>query len=273
VDNFRANMEETVNYLRQRIVNPAQIGMILGTGLGELAAEVREQVVIPYKCIPHFPQSMVESHAGNLICGKLGDKEVLVLQGRCHYYEGYSMQELTFPIRVMGALGINKLLITNAAGGINPAFSPGDLMLIKDHINFMGNNPLIGFNDPELGPRFPDMSAAYNEDLQLLALRKSQEVGIEIKKGVYIGVTGPSFETPAELAFFAQIGADAVGMSTVPEVIVANHMGMRVLGISCITNMAVGHQPHNINHMQVIDVARKACASLQLLLKAIVEAI
>ncbi|GAI17283.1 unnamed protein product, partial [marine sediment metagenome] len=212
---------------------------ILGTGLGRLAEDIEEKEIIPYSEIPNFPVSTVQSHSGNLVLGKLGNKEVVAMQGRFHYYEGYSLKEVTFPVRVMKKLGADTIIISNAAGGMNRFFKRGDLMLITDHINLFGDNPLIGPNDEELGPRFPDMSEAYSQKLIELAKKVALKEKIRLREGVYVGLTGPTLETPAEYRFLISIGADAVGMSTVPEVIVANHMGMKVLGISCITDLAI----------------------------------
>lgn len=270
MDNLRAKMEFAASFLQKRLPCPAETGIILGTGLGGLAEKITAQVLIPYKEIPYFPRSTVVGHEGKLVGGRLAGVPVLALKGRFHYYEGYTMREVTFPIRVMQLLGIKNLIITNAAGGLNPDFSPGDLMLIKDHINLMGDNPLIGPNDPELGPRFPELSRAYEQKLQQLAIAKATQVGIGIKRGVYVAVTGPNFETPAELIFLARIGGDAVGMSTVPEVIAARHAGMRILGISCITNVAHGHQPHAAHHEEVLATAAKAAKDLERLLELLV---
>lgn len=269
MDNLRAKMGCAANFLQKKLTSPIKVGIILGTGLGNLADEIVERVVIPYREIPHFPQPTVEGHAGQLVCGQLAGKEVMAMQGRFHYYEGYTMREITFPVRVMWALGIRTLIITNAAGGINPNFIPGDLMIIRDHINLMGDNPLIGPNDQELGPRFPALTHAYCKDLQELALQKAREEGIEVKLGVYAAVTGPSLQTPAELNFLARIGADAVGMSTVPEVIVACHSGMRVLGISCITGIGGGHHWEKGDSKGIIAVAHKASGPLKRLLLAV----
>jgi purine-nucleoside phosphorylase len=268
---LRAKMEFTANYLRERIPGNLQVGIILGTGLGNVTEGISNQTMIPYEDIPYFPRSTVTGHAGRLVCGQLGGKNVVSLQGRFHYYEGYTMEELTFPVRVMSILGVNTIIVTNAAGGLNSSFSPGDLMIIEDHINLMGDNPLIGPNDPALGPRFPAMGNAYCRELRDLAREKARIAGIDVKEGVYVGVSGPNFETPAELVFLARIGAHAVGMSTVPEVIVANHSGIRVLGISCITNMAIGHQHHDPKHGSVLDTAKRASEPLYSLIEAILR--
>lgn len=271
MDNLRAKMEFAASFLNKRLACPPQIGIILGTGLDGLAAKIAEQVVIPYRDIPYFPRATVMGHAGKLVSGQLAGKSVLAFRGRFHYYEGYTMGEITFPIRVMQLLGIKYLIITNAAGGMNPDFETGDLMIIEDHINLMGDNPLIGPNDPELGPRFPELSQAYNYELRQLAIRKATGAGFGVKRGVYVAVPGPNFETPAELIFLAHIGGDAVGMSTVPEVIAACHAGMKVLGISCITNKADGHHPYAADHKEVLAVAARAGGRLEQLVELVVK--
>lgn len=234
-----------------------EIGLILGSGLGDLADRLADASAIPYGQIPHFPVSTVEGHAGKLVVGKLNGRVVAAMQGRFHYYEGYSMQEVVFPVRVMRALGISTLIATNACGGMNPAFKPGDLMIIKDHLNLTGANPLIGPNEPALGPRFPDMSRAYTPELVALAQATASKLGIAIQSGVYAGISGPAYMTPAELSMLRLLGGDALGMSTVPEVIAAAHMGMRTLGISCVTDMAIGEQLEPLTHEQVIEVANR----------------
>jgi purine-nucleoside phosphorylase len=244
MDDFFTTKEfaEAADCIRGRTQYAPTVGLILGSGLSPLADAVTGADVIPYGEIPHFPISHVEGHIGRLILGHLEGRDVLVMQGRVHYYEGYSMQRITLPVRVMHTLGVETLIVTNAAGGINPQFRAGDLMLITDHINLVGMaglNPLRGPNDPALGPRFPDMSQAYDPALCALALRVAEELDLPLWQGVYICLAGPTFETPADLRFLRLIGADAVGMSTVPEVIVARHGGMRVLGISGISNVAI----------------------------------
>jgi purine-nucleoside phosphorylase len=234
-----------------------KIGLILGSGLGILAEEMEDPVTIPYESIPHFPLSTVEGHAGHLIVGTLLGNPMVVMAGRFHLYEGHDASIVTFPIRVMKACGVETLFVTNAAGGINESFSPGDLMLIKDHINFMFRSPLMGPNDPKLGVRFPDMSNAYDPTLRQLAHRVAKVQGLSIQEGVYVAALGPSYETPAEIRMFRKLGGDAVGMSTVPEVIVARHAGMRVLGISCISNMAAGILPHRLTHDEVLETGHR----------------
>lgn len=254
---YSVKLAEVRSYLEERITVVPELGVILGSGLGAFADLVEDKVVIPYKDIPHFPISTVEGHAGQLVFGKVKGRSVLVMQGRFHYYEGYTMQEVTFPIRVMQVLGVNGLIVTNAAGGINSAFRAGDLILIKDHLNLMGDNPLRGANLSDLGPRFPDMSEGYNLEWRQKALAIAKEMGINPQEGVYVAVSGPSYETPAEIRYMRTIGADMVGMSTVPEVIVANHGGMRVLGISCVTNMAAGIMGQKLSHVEVMETAER----------------
>jgi purine-nucleoside phosphorylase len=249
-------INEAYKYLIQKMDgNEPELGLILGSGLGVLADEIKEPICIPYGDIPMFPVSTVEGHSGQLVIGKLEGKTVLAMQGRFHYYEGYSMQEITIPVRVMSKLGINKMIITNAAGGVNETFKAGDLMIINDHINFSGDNPLIGPNLEEFGPRFPDMSNPYNEDLISVLKNVARELNIELKEGVYFYSQGPSYETPAEVNMARVCGADAVGMSTVPEVIVGVHAGMKILGISCITNMASGILDQPLDHEEVMETA------------------
>lgn len=250
-------MEEAGEFLRGQFPAKPKIGLILGSGLGILADEMEEAVEIPYAHIPHFPVSTVEGHAGTLVGGKLAGKWVVAMKGRFHYYEGYSLEQVTFPVRVMHFLGVDTLVVTNAAGGIQPQWQAGDLMVIKDHLNLMFCNPLIGPNDEQLGPRFPDMSRAYDPHLRSLAHEVARELGIPLREGVYAGLTGPSYETPAEIRMLRTLGGDAVGMSTVPEVIVANHMGMRVLGLSCIANLAAGVQDVPLSHEEVMATAQK----------------
>jgi purine-nucleoside phosphorylase len=236
-----AEIDQATEYVRARLVNIPRIGLILGTGLGSLADEVVSPVILPYSEIPFWPLSTVAGHKGRLVIGKLAGQQVMVLQGRVHYYEGYSMAQVTLPVRIMQRLGVEILIVTNAAGAINPGFEPGDVMLITDHISMIGMaglNPLRGPNIDMLGERFPDMSQAYDRNLMTLAREASRSAGVPLRDGVYIGLSGPSFETPADLRFLRDIGADSVGMSTVPEVIVARHARIRVLGLSGISNKA-----------------------------------
>lgn len=266
----RQAIEKAADVLRQRMPASPAIGLILGSGLGVLADEIEEAVRIPYEEIPGFPVSTVEGHAGRLVYGRLEGATVVAMQGRFHYYEGYSLREVTFPVRVMKALGVRELIVTNAAGGINERFQPGDLMVISDHINLLGTNPLIGPNDPELGPRFPDMTEAYSRRLRQLAKDAAARLGIRLHEGVYVANTGPSYETPAEIRMIRALGGDAVGMSTVPEVIVARHAGMEVLGISCISNLAAGMTDAPLHHDEVVETAERVKADFLRLVKAIV---
>lgn len=238
----REHYEAAANYIRDQTHHSPRIGLILGSGLNPLAQKVDATDVIPYEAVPHFPQPTVEGHVGRLVLGQLEGTSIIVMQGRVHFYEGYPIQQVVFPVRVMQVMGIETLIVTNAAGGLNPAFRPGDLMLITDHLNLIGmtgNNPLFGPNDPTLGPRFPDMSQAYDLELRRIALEIAHEKDLPLQQGVYAGLAGPSFETPADIRFLRIIGADAVGMSTVPEVTVARHGGIRVLGVSGISNVAL----------------------------------
>ncbi|MEZ4766392.1 MAG: purine-nucleoside phosphorylase [Calditrichia bacterium] len=268
---LRAKIEETVAFIRQRTQLDPKIGIVLGTGLGDLVNEIDQEAVISYEDIPHFPVSTVEYHAGKLIFGKIGGRRVVTMQGRFHYYEGYTMQEITYPIRVMKMMGVNTLLISNACGGMNPQFRKGDLMLMDDHINLLGDNPLIGVNDDEFGPRFPDMSEPYSKRLIALAEEIGLAEKIRLQKGVYVAVTGPNLETRAEYRFLRGIGADVVGMSTVPENIVARHMNMDVLGVSVITDECFPDSlvPADIN--DIIKTANEAQPKLTLLMKRVVE--
>lgn len=264
---------EALNFIRTKTKLEPQIGIILGTGLGGLAKEIEAETIIDYGDIPHFPISTVESHHGKLIFGKLSGKDVVAMQGRFHYYEGYTLKQVTFPVRVMKFLGVKYLLISNAAGGLNPLFRKGDLMIIVDHINLLGDNPLIGPNDDELGPRFPDMSEPYSKELIELAEQVALEEKIKVQKGVYVAMTGPSLETRAEYRFLRLIGADAVGMSTVPENIVANHMGMKVFGVSVITDECFPDALQPLSLEDVIKVASETEPKLTLLMKRLVEKI
>lgn len=252
---------EAADYLASRIPGNPETAIILGSGLGSLADQIELATVIPYAEIPHFMHSTATGHKGNLIYGKLGGKEVLAMQGRFHYYEGYTMQQVTFPVRVMKLLGIQNLLVSNAAGGINPSFKVGDLMIIQDHINMMPN-PLIGPNNECFGPRFPDMTRAYDREMIRLAEEIATSLNIPLKKGVYVGLTGPSFETPAEYAFYGRVGGDAIGMSTVPEVIVARHAGLRVFGMSVITNEGYHFADDFVNDGADVIVAADRAATV-----------
>jgi purine-nucleoside phosphorylase len=249
-------------------VRPA-IGLVLGSGLGAFADELAGRKDIPYGDIPGWPHSTAVGHAGKLIIGRLGDLDVAVMAGRAHLYEGYSMQQVTFGVRVLQSIGARSMVFTNAAGGINLTLERGGLVLISDHINLQGANPLVGPNDDSLGPRFPDMSDAYTKTYRDIAKRVATELCIPVTEGVYAAMSGPSYETPAEIRYLRTIGADVVGMSTVPEVIVANHMGMKVLGISCVTNMAAGILPQKINHEEVLETGAMVRDTLVRFLKAL----
>jgi purine-nucleoside phosphorylase len=266
---------ETINnaasFLKGKYANTPKIGLILGSGLGVLADEIENPVKIPYNKIPDFPISTVEGHAGQLVFGLLSGVEVVAMQGRFHFYEGYSMDKVTFPVRVMKELGVEMLIVTNAAGGVNESFSAGDLMIITDHINNMGTNPLIGPNDSKLGVRFPDMSEAYSKELRAAAKEIASRLNIKVQEGVYLGNPGPVYETPAEIRMARVLGGDAVGMSTVPEVIVARHSGMKVLGISCISNMAAGILDQPLTHDEVIETTERVKADFLRYLKEIVK--
>ena len=266
------NIYESAEFINRKIGNKKpEIGLILGSGLGVLAEEIQNPIIIPYQEIPHFLVSTVEGHMGQLVIGELGGKTVVAMQGRFHFYEGYPMSQVTLPVRVMKALGISKLLVTNAAGGINKNFEAGDLMVINDHINLMGFNPLIGKNIPELGPRFPDMSEGYSKELRKILFNVATKQQMVLQEGIYAAVMGPSYETPAEIRYLRAIGADAVGMSTAPEVIVANHCGLQVVGISCITNMAAGVLELKLSHDEVMETAEKVKEQFAKLVKGFIE--
>jgi purine-nucleoside phosphorylase len=274
----RAQFEEAAAAVRARSQRQPRVGLILGSGLNALAESVEQADSIPYTDLPHFARSTVEGHVGRLVSGNLEGQPVMVMQGRVHYYEGYPMDQVTLPVRVMQLIGVETLIVTNAAGGLNPAFRPGDLMLITDHINLMGMaglSPLRGPNDPALGPRFPDMSEAYDRSLRRLALRVAGELGLTLHQGVYIGLGGPNFETPADLRFLRMIGADAVGMSTVPEVVAARHGGLRVLGVSGISNVAQVDPATTAEttHEEVLQAGQAIAPKLDALLRGILRAL
>jgi purine-nucleoside phosphorylase len=263
-------IDEAVAYLEERLGGQRpRIAVVLGSGLGVFADALEQAVSVPYGDIPHWPQSTAIGHAGTLIVGRLGDLDVLCLAGRAHLYEGYTAQQVTFGTRVLAGLGVHSLVLTNAAGGINLTYEPGELVLISDHLNLQGVNPLTGPNDETMGPRFPDMSEAYSAMYRHVAKQVAAELGIEIAEGVYAGLAGPSYETPAEIRYLRTIGADLVGMSTVPEVIVANHMGLRVLAISCVTNMAAGILPQKIHHGEVLETGARVRDTLVRLLRTL----
>lgn len=266
-------IQETADYIKKRIITRPATGIILGTGLGNLVTQLTDTLEIPYEQIPNFPVSTVEGHSGKLIFGKLGSVDVLAMQGRFHYYEGYNMKEVTFPVRVMHALGIKNLLVSNASGGMHRDFEIGDLMIITDHINLFPEHPLRGKNYKELGTRFPDMSEAYSKDLIEKAKVIAKRNNIRVVEGVYVGTTGPTFETPAEYKYFSIIGGDAVGMSTVPEVIVANHAGMKVFGISIITDLGVQGKIVEVTHEEVQEIGNRAQPLMTQIMKELVEEI
>lgn len=270
MENMR-KLREAYEFLKNNISETPEVALILGSGLGALADEVENRRVIKYNEIPNFPVSTVEGHAGQFVFGELEGRRVVMMQGRFHFYEGYHMMDVTFPIRILKMLGVEKLIVTNACGGANESFKPGDLMIIKDHINFSGTNPLIGRNLEEFGPRFPDMSQPYSRRFMELAMKSGEAEGIELVKGVYVMFTGPSYETPAEVRMARIMGGDAVGMSTVPEVIVANHSGMEVLGISCITNMAAGILDQPLDHKEVMETSLKVRDKFARLVRNIVR--
>jgi purine-nucleoside phosphorylase len=266
-----SRVEAAAAFLRPRIGAAPDLAIVLGSGLGDFSSSLHDATPIPYEEIPNWPAAAVVGHAGTLVVGRLGARRVAALSGRAHYYEGHTFQTAAFATRVMRRLGVRTLVLTNAAGGINLAFKPGTLMVIDDHINLMGGSPLVGLNDERFGLRFPDMTEAYSKRLRQIADEAAQSRGIPVAHGIYAAMHGPSYETPAEIRFLRTIGADAVGMSTVPETIAARHMGMEVLGISCITNPAAGVRPQPLVHDDVMEVARRVRAEFSALLEAIIE--
>lgn len=265
--------EHATRVIRSRISVEPRIALVLGSGLGSFADDFEEAVGIPYEEIPGFARSTAQGHAGRLVIGNVDSVPVLAMQGRVHYYEGYSLEEVTFPVRTFSLLGVKTIVLTNAAGGINVELSQGALMVISDHLNLMGVNPLRGPNDERFGPRFPDMSAVYSHDLQELVVDEAKAIGVEVRRGIYGALSGPSYETPAEIHLLRTLGADAVGMSTVPEAIVARHMGLEVLGISCITNMAAGISDEPINHEEVMATGDRVRETFAELLRRVISAI
>ncbi len=266
-------IKATASYIKERINATPEVGIILGTGLGGLVKEIDIKVSIPYSEIPNFPVSTVDGHAGRLIYGTLGNREVLAMQGRFHFYEGYSMKEVTFPVRVLKYVGVTHLFVSNASGGLNPDWHVGEIVIISDHINFFPEHPLRGKNENELGPRFPDMSKCYDERLRNKAKLIALENNIVVKEGVYVGVSGPTFETPSEYKMFRLLGGDLVGMSTVPEVIVARHMNLKVFGISIVTDSGVPGEIVEISHEEVQEVAMKAEPKMTLIMKNLIQGI
>lgn len=271
MDGYRKAVEETAEFLSKRLDAAPVIGVMTGTGLGQSLSGLETFLSLDYALIPNFPVSTVQSHAGRLLAGRLADKPVLAMQGRFHLYEGYTPREVAFPVRVMQALGVRTLIVTNAAGGLNLDFSAGDIMVIVDHLNLTGENPLLGPNVDEWGARFPDMTQVYNLELIACATAAAKEMGLPLRRGVYAGLKGPSLETPAEMRFLRQIGADAVGLSTVQEVIAAVHGGMRVLGLSTITNINDPDHPRPTTVEAIIEVADRASKRLGMLISAIIK--
>jgi purine-nucleoside phosphorylase len=259
-------ISEAVDAIRARAPVSPEIGIILGSGLGSITEQVKDPVVIPYTEIPHFHGTSIEGHAGRMVVGTFHGVPTVFLEGRFHLYEGYSMEEVVFPTRTICGLGIQTLVLTNAAGGVNTRYRPGDVMIIEDHLNLMGDNPLKGPNLAKLGPRFPDLSEAYSKNCVEIFKATAKEIGIEMHQGVYAGLLGPTYETPAEIRMYRTFGADAVGMSTVPESIAANHLGVRVAGLSCITNLAAGLSPQKLSHQEVIDNSRIGAEKLKKIL-------
>ena len=266
-------VEHATRIIRSRISIEPRIAVVLGSGLGGFADDFEEAVAIPYEDITGFVRSTAQGHAGRLVVGKVDSVPVLAMQGRVHYYEGYSLEEVTFAVRTFGLLGIKTLILTNAAGGINVQLTQGALMVISDHLNLMGVNPLCGPNDERFGPRFLDMSAVYSPELQELVVEEAKAINVEVRRGIYSALSGPSYETPAEIHLLRNLGADAVGMSTVPEAIVARHMGLEVLGISCITNMAAGISDEPISHEEVMETGDRVRATFTELLQRVIGAI
>lgn len=268
-----SKVAETADFLRRNVQNKVAYGIILGSGLGGLVNEIRIDITMPYEEIPNFPVSTVEGHSGRLIFGWMGGKYIVAMQGRFHFYEGYSMQQVTFPVRVMKEIGVETLFVSNASGGVNPDFRVGDVMILTDHINLFPTNPLIGRNDANLGPRFPDMSEAYDKHLIQKAHAIANDLNIKVQSGVYAGLTGPCFETPAEYRYMRAIGADCVGMSTVPEVIAARHGGMKCFAISIITDMGLGPQAGTVSHHEVIEVANAAEPKLTKIVSTLIQSL
>lgn len=264
-------VKESVDYIKDKIKYDPEIAIILGSGLGELADEIKNKVIIKYSDIPNMPKSTVKGHKGQFVFGELFNKKVVAMQGRFHYYEGNKMEVLALPIYILKYIGVKNIIVTNAAGGVNTKLTPGDFMIINDHINFAFDNPLIGKNDEKLGTRFPDMSQPYNRELINICKNTAKKIGLKVKEGTYFMMSGPSYETPAEVRMIRELGGDAVGMSTVPEVIAANHCGLKVLGISCITNMASGVLDKPLTHSEVIETSERVKSNFSKLIKEIVK--
>jgi purine-nucleoside phosphorylase len=264
-------VQEAADSVRARIREVPRVAVVLGSGLGDFAGQLEDAVSMPYDTLPHWPLSRVVGHEGRLVVGRVRGKTIAALGGRCHLYEGHSAQTVTFAVRALGRLGVERLILTNAAGGVNTGFSQGALMVIDDHINLTGTNPLVGANDERLGARFPDMTEVYSRSLRSTADRAAAHLRVKLPHGVYAALLGPSYETPAEIRYLRTIGADAVGMSTVPEAIAARHMGIEVLGISCITNMAAGVLPEPLRHEEVMETARRVRGQFIALLEGTIE--
>jgi purine-nucleoside phosphorylase len=262
--------EHAARFIRSRAEEDVRVALVLGSGLGAFADELEDARAVPYDEIPGFARPTVEGHAGRLVVGRVGGVPVAAMQGRFHFYEGYTLEEVTFPIRVLGLLGAKSIVLTNAAGGLNNSYEQGALILISDHLNLMGTNALLGRNDARFGPRFPDMTEVYDREYQDAAITEAREMGLELRRGIYAALTGPSYETPAEIRMLRLLGADAVGMSTVPEAIVARQMGVRVLGFSCITNMAAGVLDKPINHEEVIETGERVRETFAELLRRVI---
>ncbi|MEA1883213.1 MAG: purine-nucleoside phosphorylase [Thermotogota bacterium] len=270
-DNYKKRVEDVASYLTDKLLEPPRIGVILGSGLSGIAESLENKKIFHYSEIPEFPISTAPGHKGELIFGKLGKNEVVLMNGRFHYYEGYDMKTITFPIRVMQLMGVEYLFITNAAGGLNPDFEIGVPMLIKDHINMIGDNPLIGENIDEWGPRFPDMSDAYPMELRKMVLETAREIGEPLYEGIYVSVSGPNFETPAELKMFRHLGGDAIGMSSVPEALCAAHGGIKIVGMSAITDKAAGEDLQLLTAEEVLEVAKKTGKKMSALIRAVCD--
>ena len=262
--------EHAARFIRAQAGEDVRVALVLGSGLGAFADDLEDARAIPYAEIPGFARPTVEGHAGRLVVGRVGGVGVAAMQGRFHFYEGYSLEEVTFPVRVLGLLGAKSLVLTNAAGGLNNSYEQGALVLISDHLNLMGTNPLLGRHDARFGPRFPDMTEVYDREYQDAAITEAREMGLELRRGIYAALSGPSYETPAEIRMLRLLGADAVGMSTVPEAIVARHMGIRVLGLSCITNMAAGVAEGVIDHAEVIETGARVRETFAGLLRRVI---
>jgi purine-nucleoside phosphorylase len=267
---YFSQVKEAADAVARNVRDVPRIAVVLGSGLSDFASRLEGAVAMPYRGLPHWPASAVIGHEGRLVIGTVNRRTVVVLSGRSHAYEGHSMQAVTFPVRALGVLGVKTVILTNAAGGVNVGFAQGALMIIDDHINLMGGNPLVGANDDRFGPRFPDMTEVYSKRLRCLADDAARESGMQLTHGVYAGLLGPSYETPAEIRYLRTIGADAVGMSTVPEAIAARHMGLEVLGVSCITNMAAGVLPQPLDHGEVLETARRVRGHFIALLEGII---